>query len=172
MLPQGGSFVTPPFGAIPHFRLQIQFSIVLSQGGSFVGGNYSLLAEMSIFHCASPMGAHSLGHRWGQLLTSDHFIFRELLCQHFMFLMGSGGHSITKWRYINVKILVPIKQKLGFHPWPEAKQLYIHTWLKAKQSYVECLSLKIFIKREKLKSCHFCFQDDISKLLSMRIARL
>ena len=28
-----------------------------------------------------------------------------------MFLMGSGGHSCTIWRYINVKILVPIKQK-------------------------------------------------------------
>ena len=100
---------------------------------------------MSIFHCASPRG---------RLLTSDHFISREL-CQHFMFLMGSGGHWITKWRYINVKILVPIKQKLGFHPWPEAKQLFIHTWLKAKQSYVECLSLKIFIKREKLEVNEF-----------------
>ena len=141
MLPQGGSFVGSPLGAIPHFWLQIQISMVLSQEGSFVGGNYSLLAEMSIFHCASPRG---------RLLTSDHFISREL-CQHFMFLMGSGGHSCTIWRYINVKILVPIKQKLGFHSWPEAKQLYIHTWLKAKQSYMECLSLKIFIKREKLE---------------------
>ena len=102
-----------------------------------------------------PKGVHSFGHRWEQLLTSDHFIFRELLCQHFMFLMGSGGHWITKWRYINVKILVPIKQKLGFHPWPEAKQLFIHTWLKAKQCYVECLSLKIFIKREKLEDNEF-----------------
>ena len=109
-----------------------------------VGGNYSLLAANSIFHCAIPRGLI----RWGQLLTSDHFIFRELLCQHFMFLISSGGHSFTKWRYINVKILVPIKQKLGFHPWPEAKQLNIHTWLKAKQSYVVCLNLKIFIKRE------------------------
>ena len=32
---KGGSSKTPPFGAIPHFWLQIQLSIVPPQGGSF-----------------------------------------------------------------------------------------------------------------------------------------
>ena len=41
------------------------------------------------------------------------------------------------------------------NPWQEAKQLYTQPWLKAKQSYVQCLSLKIFIKREKLKAVIF-----------------
>ena len=48
VLSQGGSFVGSPFGAITHFRLQIQFSIVLPQGGSFVGSPFGAIPHFRL----------------------------------------------------------------------------------------------------------------------------
>ena len=79
MLPQGGSFVYSPEGAITHF-LGILDSVSNFQCATprglirwvTVGGNYSLFGHFGFsleFLMCYPKGAHSLGHRWLQLPT-------------------------------------------------------------------------------------------------------
>ena len=107
---QGGSFVTPPLGAIPHFWLQIQFSFALSQGGSFV---------------TPPLGA--IPHFWLQL---QHSI---VLSQGGSFVTPPLGAipcfslCFRTHQYLNVQIDSILKKKVQF--WSQQNAMIIRLQL-------------------------------------------
>ena len=70
MLPQGGSFVAPPFGATPHEMRVFQFFIVLPQGGSFVGSPFGAMGHESRvfqFFIVLPQGGSFVGSPFGAM---------------------------------------------------------------------------------------------------------
>ena len=75
VLPQGGSFVTPPFGAMGHFWLQIQFSIVLPQGSSFVGSPFGAITHFWLqikFSIMLPQGGSFVTPPLGAISPKSH----------------------------------------------------------------------------------------------------
>ena len=101
VLPQGGSFVTPPLGAITHFwgildsvsNVQCATPRGLIQDTT-VGGNYSLLGHFGFsFKCSMcyPKGAHLFTHRWLQLPTFGAFWIQFKIFN----VLPQGGSFVT-----------------------------------------------------------------------------